>query len=298
MIIGILASSTIIQLINPIATAQPTITYPDENGISPDYTPTPDQYTGTIDGLKVHSDNYNDSYGLTAGQKMDAILLALDNSRIGETINDFKNMSPNISVEPVTVSKQGIQSGYLNITNIVAVPMNFGDMFSKQYFIVYVDIQNHTVIGLENGGFRGLDNVNLSIPPGAYWYHWVMGPWVNASDDMSRIEMQFRVGYTPGDARLYMIVVNESNFEKFKNGSAFSPLTYVDYTTNQTTVLDGKKPVVPDFTDNGTSYWTPHISLGNAILPDYWKETQPRYYAVLMSGDSHTVQIMNFDLGP
>jgi hypothetical protein len=125
-----------------------------------------------------------------------------------------------------------------------------------------------------------------------------MGPWVNTSGDMSRLEMQFRMVYSPEDARLYPIIVDEGNLSKFKNGSSFSALGYVDYTTNQTTIVDGTKSIVPDFTDNGTSYWTPHMGFGDVNLPGYWNGIPTNYYVIFKNEDSRTAQISGLDLGP
>jgi hypothetical protein len=296
ILIGVFESSTIINIIAPPATPQPTIT--QSNVTMPAYTPTPDAYTGMVEGLKVHDDNYNDSYGLTASQKMDAILLVTDNSTISEKIKEYENMGANISIGPVTLSNQSIRSGYLNLPNLVNVPMQFGDWPVPQYFIVYIDEQNRTVIGMERWWPKEVGSVDTPIPAGAYWYHRLMGPWINSSDDMSRLEMRFRVAYSPEDARIYPIVVDESNFYKFKNCSSFSALRYVDYMTNQTTVIDGTKPILPDFTDNGTSYWMPYMGLGDVQLPDYWNETHPSYYVIFKNGDSRAVQISGLMLGP
>jgi hypothetical protein len=296
ILVGVFGSSTLNNIINSYPTPQPTLT--QSNVTVPAYTPTPDPYTGTVEGLKVHGNNYNDSDGLTASQKMAAIQIAVDNSTIQQKITEFKNMSPNLSIGPVTQSDMDFRSGYLNLPNVVNVPLRFGDLPAQQYFIVYVDSLNHTVIGMESWWPKEAGSVDTPIPAGAYWYHRIMGPWINASDDMSRLEMQFRVAYKPEDARLYSIIVDESNFYKFKNGSSFSALRYVDYTTNQTIVMNGVVPIVPDFKDNGTSYWTPHMGLGDVNLPGYWNETRTNYYVIFRNEDSRPVQISSLDLGP
>lgn len=289
ILIGVFESSTIISIIAPPVTPQPTVT--QSNGIMPTYTPTPNAYTRTFEGLKVHDDNYNNSYGLTASQKMAAIQLAIDNSTIQQTITEFKSMSPNLSIGPVAQSDMDMLSGYLNFPNIVNVPITFGDSFTEEYFIVYVDSLNHTVIGMESCWPKEVRNVDTPIPSGAYWYHRIMGPWVNMSDEGSRLEMRFHVAYSPEDTRLYPVIVDESNFNKFKNGSSFSALIYVDYMTNRTTMIDGTKPIVPDLSNNGTSYWAPYIGLGDVNLPGNWNATQRNYYIIFKNVDSRPVQI-------
>ena len=106
--------------------------------------------------------------------------------------------------------------------------------------------------------------------------------------------MHFRVIYSPDDARLYPIIVDESNFNQYKNGSMFSPVTYVDYLTNRTTTYDGNRPVVPDWTINGTGSWEPHMSFGDAILPDYYNKAHPNYYVILINVDNRTAYILEF----
>lgn len=296
VLVGVFGSSTLNNIINSYPTPQPTLTQSNVTVLA--YTPTPDPYTGTVKGLKVHGNNYNDSDGLTASQKMAAIQLAIDNSTIRQKITEFRSMSPNMSIGPVAQSDMDTLSGYLNLPNIVNVPMTFGDLPAQEYFIVYVDSLNYTVIGMESWWPKEVRNVDTPIPSGTSWYHRIMGPWVNMSDDGSRLEMRFHLAYRPGDARLYPAIVDESNFNKFKNGSSFSALVYVDYMTNRTTVIDGTKPIVPDLIDNGTSYWAPYMGLGDVNLPGNWNATQRNYYIIFKNEDSRPVQISDLNFMP
>jgi hypothetical protein len=297
IVIWAVESSAIIHMISPSATAQPTVAYPSVNGVGQVDTPTPDPYTGTLEGLKVHGDNYNDSYGLTKGQKMDAIRLALDNSTVKESIKEFENISPVLLIGPVALSDQDIRSGYLDLPNIANVPMQFGESFTQQNFIVYVDFRNNTVIGIERWWPKEDIQLYIPIPSGASWYHKLMGPWVNASDDMSRIELDFHVIYSPDDARIYPAIVDESNFSMLKNNSTFSAVRYVDFMTDLSTMYDGTKPIVPVWTMNGSGSWDPHMSLGDANIPNYFNQVHPTYYMVLRNLDNRTVYISNFNMG-
>ncbi|HEY3422476.1 MAG TPA: hypothetical protein VGK13_04895, partial [Methanocellaceae archaeon] len=194
------------------------------NSTLPAYIPTPDPYTGTVEGLKVHADNYDDSDGLTTGQKMDAILLAINNSTVRERFGEYEGMNSNLSIGPVIPSMADYRSGYLKRPDIVNVPIILNSMPLPEYLIVYVDIKNNTIDGVEGWWSRTTGPMDASIPSGGEWYHRLMGPWIYESGDMSRIEMHFRLVYSPGDARLYPIIVDDSNFSLIKNGSMFSPV--------------------------------------------------------------------------
>jgi hypothetical protein len=297
ILIGVYGSSTIFHIISPSTTPHPTIAHLDVNSTLPDYTSTPDPYTSTIEGLKVNADNYNDSNGLTTGQKMDAILLAINNSTVRERFSEYESMNSNLSIGPVIPSMADYWSGYLKHSDMVNVPIILNGMPLPEDLIVYVDIKNNTIDGVEGWWSRETGPMDTSIPPGDEWYHRLMGPWINASGDMSRIEMHFRMVYSPGDARLYPIIVDDSNFSLIKNGSMFSPVRYVDYVTNQTMTYADNTPVVPEWTSNGTSAWEPHMSFGDAVLPYYYNEQHPAYYVIIKNVDSRPVQILEFDDG-
>ena len=282
VLLVIFESSAFTNIINPVTAPQPT----------------PGAYTSTVEGLKVNGENYNDSNGLTAGQKMDAILLAVNNTKIQETIKEYQNISPNRSIGSVIPSDQDYRSGYLGLPSIVNVPMQFGDLPAQEYFTAYVDIKNSTVIGVEDWWPKEAGQIDASIPAGADWYHRLMSPWVNSSDNMAKIEMEFRVIYTPDDARLYPIILDEDNFSKYRNGSSFTAVQYVDRMTSKTTVYDGTKPVAPDWTMNGSTAWQPYMSFGDAILPNYYNEAHPNYCVILKNADNRTIRILNFDIGP
>lgn len=306
ILMGILESSSIISVINPRTTPEPTLAYPGGNAVLPEFTPTPDPYTGTVEGIKIHCDNYNDSNELTAGQKMNAIRIAINNSTIQEKFNEFEGANASLYgisnaslyIGPVILSMMDNESGYLKRPNVANVPIKLGLLPLPEYLIAYVDIKNDTIAGVDGWWSRMPGTMDTSIPPGGEWYHGLMEPWVNTSDDMSRIEMHVRLVYSPGDAELYPIIVDDSNFSLLKNGSMFSPVKFIDYVTNQTIVYADATPIVPEWTANGTSVWEPHISFGNAILPDYNGEPYPAYYVIIINADNRPVQILELDSGP
>lgn len=297
ILIGVFESGKIINIINPPTTPQPSLTHPSVNATWPVYTPTTDPYTGTVERLKVHGDNYNDSNGLTAAQKMDAILLAIDNSTVRERFSEYEGMNSNLSIAPVIPSMADYRSGFLKRPDLVNVQIILNNMAMPENLIVYVDIKNNTMDGVEGWWSRDTGPMDASIPPGGEWYHRLMGPWINESGDMSRIEMHFRLVYSPGDAMLYPTIVDDSNFSLIKNGSMFSPVRYVDYVTNQTMTYADNTPVVPEWTINGTSAWGPHMSFGDAVLPDYYYEPHPAYYVIIKNVDTRPVQILEFNDG-
>ena len=125
--------------------------------------------------LNIDRSNFSGSNSLTASQKCDAIYIGLTGSDMGNMVLENPG---NFIIGSVSVLGPGGYNGatgYINVTgSFVQVPVTFnnGAAYFTQYYLVYVDLAKHRVMGTEYADAHHTPaSVQVNIPPGAGWYH-------------------------------------------------------------------------------------------------------------------------------
>jgi hypothetical protein len=250
--------------------------------------------------FNISTENYVDSYGLSIEEKNIALTLVLKNKtteNLVETLKNNTHLSQKLigNITAINASIQNIQvldSGYLNTTDVIAkVPVFFGDSAPYiEYFTFYADISKNIIIGYESYGDKiiPLDSENI-ILSNTYWYHQLTGIYSVIPKDYTSIHFRLKYNYTDSND-LYPMILDKINFNKFKNGSDYEPLKYVDTITGLNTSFNGDNPIQPQVSYNDTTFWYANISISHklSINDQYF---QPNFYYVVIKNNNSTKDI-------
>jgi hypothetical protein len=244
----------------------------------------------------VAESNYNDSHGLTASQKMDAISIAVNNDSVRKIFDDNRD-APNRSVQAVTFmnsSKMGgyywayFDEGFINQPSlVVTVPLEIGLMVPAiEYYNIFVDLTDRKVIGTEEFSFRAIPaSEDVMIKPGSTWYHQLSGTGTVMPENYTGISFLIRANASDISA-LYPVVASEDEFANFKNGSVYSPFVWKDAITKESQTIDGSKAIEPQDEFNGTATW--HFSMRIPHEPSLdGKYYSPKYYYITIENKAN-----------
>lgn len=225
--------------------------------------------------LQVPNNDYIDSDGLTASEKLDAIELAINNPTIiGEMQNNYTNPSTIIISNVTSLSAGevtgGIDSGFMNTSSKIAyLYVNFTGgpytLFANSY-AVYADLTNNKTLGLVTFGRLVSPIATVTIPPGSIWYTQVFGSSRLTADGKPAMQPYFSVNADDVNTTS-MIILSNDNFDKFKKGLPYTPLKYVDYATNATMIADGSQQLHIN-SDNGIDQYAAYVSFNGSIPAD------------------------------
>ena len=97
-----------------------------------------------------------------------------------------------------------------------------GTYYGGDRYVVYVDLNKSSVLGKEWYSYRGIPaSMDVTIPPGASWYHLLSGP-ILATNGTQDFFFGVR-SFGPSDARIFPIIVDETNLYRLKNGTDYEP---------------------------------------------------------------------------
>ena len=225
---------------------------------------------------EVDGDNYIDDHELTASQKSEAIDIVLNDTIIKRML-----YQPGLtySIGKVSTSNSDDVSGYIgDVPRLASVPImikggSTGETMNMTInnithpigrwrldtnLTAYVDIDHFKVASVSGhdlgvkqisvngtaisipmpppGSYYNYDPMPRSaiIPPGSSWYHRLDSWWPNYN---------ISVSFEPKDARIYAVLLNETGFEEYRNGSTYHALTYLDRSSNKTYTLDGSNAI-------------------------------------------------------
>jgi len=168
----------------------------------------------------IDTSNFSGSNGLTTGQKCDAIFIGLTASDMGNMVL----LNPgNFRVGPVSSLGSGGYNGitgYINTTDLlVQVPVTFnnGAAWFAQYYLVYVDLTKHNVMGTEFADAHHTPAfVQANIPPGTGWYHELGSNGLN--------NVNFQVIYDNGSPIIMPVFLDSENLQRALNGETYQTI--------------------------------------------------------------------------
>jgi hypothetical protein len=276
----IIALCTLLILITVIVSGL-YLSHVDLNIINPSVNSLPSSINGL--SLKVPSDTYRDGDNLTAKEKMGAISVALNNSTVINDIQAYSNTAQYISIGNVTsadaIKADSIHTGFLNIpAKIAYVRIGFEGTQLPYYdnYIVLVDILSNRTLGLIKYSGKAAPVAYITIPPGSVWFYQMGGVYRVEPGNYTKITPSVRLNIDDVNTT-YPIILSADNFEKFKNGSPYNALEYVDFMTNKSRIADGSHPIDILWTYNSTVIWGANVSISHALPVDE-KYFNPRYY--------------------
>ena len=285
--------------------------------VSNNANPTQNNTTANITGnfptvtgnLSIDASNYNDSYGLAASEKLEAIKIALGAPQIQTYLQEFPNVQvdgvlpDNVSGKPSRVFSGSFEelwadSGFLNTSdNIVYVPLTgsrpLPALPGNPYLAVYVNLKDGKVVGADIFEIRsGARYTITDLPANSYWYHQLVGS-TRVGQEYNTIRMQPYVFSSYNDTgMIYPLILDKDNFEKFRNGSRYEALQYTDYVTHQTHLIDGKTAISPLWELNGSAAWGANISTSYWAPSDKIYSDRPTdFYIVLQNKANRAIPI-------
>jgi hypothetical protein len=158
---------------------------------------------------------------------------------------------------------------------------------------VVVDTYTMREMAVLYGGMPSFMNSWVIIPPGNGIYERMSAGFYaeytvprRVFDDLPIIgSSAHSANLTPADAKLYPLVLDEDNFNKFMNGSAYEVPELIDPDTKEKVRPDGTKPLIPG---RGGTYILPEeLQPHNANRG--W--TAPWYYVVLFNRGPDDVKV-------
>lgn len=262
----------------------PTIT-PGGN-TSAEVTPSPDSGNGHKNNDIIIDDNNYVDDSLTARQKADMINLTLNDAMVKEIMSKpnatyrlgnvspavfdsrfgYLGIGPGLVNVPITIGMEGVNEQVFGTINNITHP--FSRVMFNRLLVASIDPDSNRIMSLVN--YEDANQVPSSnfimIPPGSYyqyepstsrvilpygtgWYH-VLNSWTNWQP-----KYEITLTLEPEDARVYPIILDRTNFEKFMSGNSYEVLEYIDPMTNMTYRYDGNSPVA--------SGWSTRINMGN-----------------------------------
>lgn len=247
----------------------------------------PSSIPSIMPDIRIQSSNYQSSDGLTAEEKMNAISVALNNSTIGHAMQTAESYTY-VAIGNVTSANAsktwGIDSGFLNTSSKIAyvrISLEGTPMSSVlDSYAVYVNVLNNETLGLIIYGDKVGPMAYLTILPGSVWYHQLDGIEDVTPGDYTQMMPTISLGVEDVNTTSPIILYID-DFEKYKKGSAYKALQYVDYMTNATLVADGSKPINIIEIDNGTAWWRANVSISHASLNDPKYYNPQNYYMVI-----------------
>jgi hypothetical protein len=143
-----------------------------------------------------------------------------------------------------------------------------------------VDVTNNIILGIGEYMGKVPPHIYVTIPPGATWYHQLTGVLTVVPGDYTKFTPIVELNINDVN-RTYPVILSADNFENLRNHSPYRALEYVDYVTNASSIIDGSKPISPQFMDNGTATWIGNVSIRHE-LPIDDKYFEPRYYYIII----------------
>jgi hypothetical protein len=114
-------------------------------------------------------------------------------------------------------------------------------------FKVIVDVTTMREMGVQYGGVPPITSSWVTIPPGSGVYELLVS-MTELSSGMKFAQAEISSGavvmeLTPSDASLYPMILDEDNFTRFMNGSAYDVADIIDPQTQDSIKVDGSRPV-------------------------------------------------------
>jgi hypothetical protein len=222
------------------------------------------------------------SDGRTNGTRLPSpsINLSSDDQAIGIALADpgvktaIEDHNGNYQVVGVVPQDQNPDSGYFNFSNtLVMVNMTMLHALSPgvnvpERYLAFVDLNRSAVVDRESYSYRGSPGeLSLTLPPGAYYYHILSGPYVSTGVQLFR----FDVGkLSPENAAVYPIIVDEANLSQMKRGDGYEPAVYIDTSTNTPSTMNGTIPVHAMWFVNASVPRPPNIPSNAGNWPSYY----------------------------
>ncbi|HTY90398.1 MAG TPA: hypothetical protein VMC84_04405 [Methanocella sp.] len=228
-------------------------------------------------------------------QKAQVIAVALEDPVVQRIRDHSASTRPPVYIKPgdtgVYVNDRGRYAGvYLNGTAVAgyAAP-GYGDYMLK----VIVDTQTMKEMGVFYGGMPSFMNNWVIIPPengiyermSASFYAEYTVPRTNFEDKPIIGSRARSMNLTPADAKLYPLVLDEDNFNRFMNGSTYEVPVLIDPGTGNRVKPDGTMPLIPGW--SGEYILPEELQPHNARLG--WKAAW--YFVVLFNRGSDDVKV-------
>ena len=179
----------------------------------------------------IDRSNFSNSNVLTASQKCGAVYIGLTGSYMGGIVLDNPgnfNIGP---VSPLSGGYNGV-TGYINTTDkLVQVPviLSNGAAWFAQYYLVYVDLTRHTVMGTEWADAHHFPaTFQVNIPPGAGWYQEL---------EVNGMTNNFQISYGNGSPIAMPVILDGDNLQKAISGESYQAINAsLNMTPGQNTV--------------------------------------------------------------
>jgi hypothetical protein len=172
---------------------------------------------------------------LIGGPRVEAVTLALNTENARQARWNYINEWP--AVGEVVPGGGGDRSGYINASGeLYTVPVSYGYHLVGENLEFTVDVVGDRVLATETYWRKTYPAfAEAVVPPGACWYRRIDG-FIAAA-----------VAVEPADAVYNAIVLNFSELEKLKKGSAYTALDYTSSATGQPIIYDGSIPQEGEF---------------------------------------------------
>ncbi len=143
-------------------------------------------------------------------------------------------------------------------------------------------------MGVQYNGLPPIMTSWVIIPPGNGIYE-MQGVTTELSSGMKFIQSEVSFGasamkLTPSDATLYPTILDEDNFTRYMNGSAYDPADLIDPQTQDTITVNGSLPV--------SSGWKAFYLLPQHMQADgTYGADKKSYYLILMNKNDNEVNV-------
>lgn len=243
-----------------------------------------------------NTSNVTPDVSIVPSQKAQVIAVALADPVV-QRIRDYsESTSPPEYIKPGSTGiylndSERYAGVYLNGTAVAgyAAP---GPGASDYKLRVIVDRYTMKEMGVFYAGMPSFMNSWVVIPPGNGIYEWMSaGYYAEYTVPRTNIDDLPIIGsgagsasLTPADAKLYPLVLDEDNFNRFMNGSAYEVPELIDYDTKTKVRPDGTKPLIPGW--SGEFILPPELQPHNKNID--WKT---KYICVLFNRGSDEVKV-------
>ena len=150
-----------------------------------------------------------------------------------------------VKVGNVTSLGEDRTAGYFHATDTLKrVPIQKGSLETLERYIVYVDLNQSKVVGVEwYSRFNMPASMDIKIQPGDSWYYLLDAP-VNTNDG-TQVFSYSLCELSPENATVIPTIVDEANLFRMKNGSPYEAAEYIDTFTHQPALMNGTTPIYP-----------------------------------------------------
>lgn len=247
-----------------------------------------------IGDFNVDKENYNDSDGLTASQKIDAIKMVIVSDLMKQSTNGYCNgdYSNGTVSEVVPLDERGkvwmpgTDGGFLRLnTSLTAVPVQYHIGPTYYYVLFYVDLSGRRLSGYDEAESKVGESGYAIIPPGKSWYFKLVRRPDISDNDFSDIVL--RMSWNASDSgALYPLIMDEASFNLYKNGSSVVMEEFTSATSGEKLALDGYSPLEPKgIIENGTAFWTDTIRIKHSLPAGTYSAFD--YYIVVKNADKN-----------